>query len=565
MTILTLERICNQYAPLSEVRSISAKDQSLHDVDEQLFRCQRLKRLDLSNNHLTSTHNLTNIQNLEWLSIASNNSILSIKHIGTLQNLKTFNCSHNRIAHLESLTHCKSLVALIANNNQIEIIIKNKLPISLSTLILSHNLINELSGIIHLGNLTKLSLSHNKIQEIPPELFISCKNLSELRINHNQIKHIPIDIKNCARLKLLLISHNQIEDKLELNVLIDLPWLRNLSVNDNPLCRKYSYSNDQNINQNNENSSIRISEGNMSGKSSPEQASNSRRLFDYENEIIELLPLLNILNAVKVERTPEIQKKIKEQKRNKKEKQRYQEYQIDHKSPIADHDDERQSFSTSVERERRSRITNDNNMSNFNQSHLTQRISNGSNNQSTKSLNDKRSQPNANDSGRSKYRSGLVAVIDNKESKKGKKNDKKNKKKNMHVVPSSNIIPAAVSFSSMAISDSASPSLNELLQPQQNLILNKIGTRSQSAWDEDDDNLTLTQRASLLRANELNNQNSSNLQTVNSNNQTENSTNLPPNKNSQKSKLNKIKTKKKRKSNHTTDENTKTKTRKSQC
>jgi Leucine-rich repeat (LRR) protein len=74
-----------------------------------------LKKLDCSNNQLTSLEGIENLVNLNYLN-CSDNQLTSLEEIVNLVNLKYLNCSNNQ---LTSLGGIENFIKLIKNNKNI--------------------------------------------------------------------------------------------------------------------------------------------------------------------------------------------------------------------------------------------------------------------------------------------------------------------------------------------------------------------------------------------------------------------------------------------------------------
>ncbi|KAJ1488502.1 hypothetical protein T484DRAFT_1782915, partial [Baffinella frigidus] len=143
--------------------------------------CERLKRLDLSANKLSSA---------EGIGGARNVLVLSSYQLEKVAGLNSLIANNNLISSFEGITGLAML----------------------NSLVLSHNKITEIAGISSLRNLKKLSLAHNQITEIAGSA--SLRNLKKLSLAHNQIRILP-DLCAHPLLEELRLNDNRIMKKLE--------------------------------------------------------------------------------------------------------------------------------------------------------------------------------------------------------------------------------------------------------------------------------------------------------------------------------------------------------------
>jgi Leucine-rich repeat (LRR) protein len=168
--------------------------------------------LDLSSNSLTKFPDLSNYQNIIYLSVGKNN----IK--GKIENniLKEFSCEYNQITKINST----SITKLSASNNNIESI---NIP-NIEVLIISNN---KLSNLDNYNELNYLECINNNIASINNlnklrELYIGSNNLESIR-NMN-----TLSILNCAnnpinkipflkQVKMIVCSTPLISSKYKIN------------------------------------------------------------------------------------------------------------------------------------------------------------------------------------------------------------------------------------------------------------------------------------------------------------------------------------------------------------
>ncbi|KAG6965078.1 hypothetical protein JG687_00005622 [Phytophthora cactorum] len=160
-------------------------------------------KLDLSHNKLTKLSQLKTVPRVTMLKLTDNklngDGLAEIQH---LKKLVILNAAENQVTRIpfEVLRNVRTLKALVLNNNSISVLDwMPKLP-ELNSLILSE--------------------------------------ITELRLSHNRIKKVPAHLAQLKNLKVLELSHNQIDDWSGLEALSTLENLRQLNLIGNPICGK---------------------------------------------------------------------------------------------------------------------------------------------------------------------------------------------------------------------------------------------------------------------------------------------------------------------------------------
>jgi dynein assembly factor 1 len=140
-----------------------------------------------------------------------------------------------KIKNLDAYTGLK---ALWLNNNQISVIENLANLTSLTSLYLNNNFITEIAGLETLVNLECLCLSGNHITKVSG--LENLKRLTTLEIDHNSVKSGEAieGILNCPSIQILNITFNQIDDPNVIDVLEQMPDLRVLRMDSNPIVPK---------------------------------------------------------------------------------------------------------------------------------------------------------------------------------------------------------------------------------------------------------------------------------------------------------------------------------------
>jgi centriolin len=103
---------------------------------------------------------------------------------------------------------------------------------------LSYNLITKIEGLDRLIDLVELNLAENSISKIEGIDHLRC--LERLNLSGNQIKRIPENISNLANMVHLRIARNKLENLNDVRYLSKLTKLKNLRLDDNPICEQES-------------------------------------------------------------------------------------------------------------------------------------------------------------------------------------------------------------------------------------------------------------------------------------------------------------------------------------
>ncbi|KAG0480637.1 hypothetical protein HPP92_011495 [Vanilla planifolia] len=238
MTRLSLEQISleNQDGELDQVSSIHLSYRALSDVS-CLSKFQNLERLDLSYNCLTSLEDLSSCVSLKWLSVVEN-KLLTLKGVESLSKLMVLNVGKNKLQKMDEICALADLRALILNDNSISTICKLDQMKHLNTLVLSRNPIHDIGkSLMRITTIKKLSLSYCKLQTIGSAL-VSCVDLREARFAHNEITILPDELAKNSKLQTLDIGNNLLENVSDIEVLSQLPNLKNLNLLGNPIAEK---------------------------------------------------------------------------------------------------------------------------------------------------------------------------------------------------------------------------------------------------------------------------------------------------------------------------------------
>lgn len=238
LSIEKLSSLATEGAELKRITALPLPSRGIEKI-ENLETLSELRRLDLSSNQIKRLSGMQGLSKLSMLNLSDNqlDGDKSLEDLRYLHELRTLNIGENeKLRHINShiMKPLQKLQALIAHQCGFEKASFVRFLSQLNTLILSRNHLTKLHA-ESCVNLTKLSLGHNRFTEWPE--LSSCPNLQELRLNNNQLTTIPHSILHIRKLKIFDISHNNISEWDDIQMLSSLKSLTNLCVKGNSLPR----------------------------------------------------------------------------------------------------------------------------------------------------------------------------------------------------------------------------------------------------------------------------------------------------------------------------------------
>jgi dynein assembly factor 1 len=140
-----------------------------------------------------------------------------------------------RIKNLDEYTGLKGLWL---NNNQISMIENIAHLTQLTSLYLQNNFITDITGLDTLVNLEVLCLSCNYIGKVTG--LANLRHLTTFEIDHNSVKTAELleGILECSSIQILNLTFNQIDDIHVIDILEQMPDLRVLRIESNPIVPK---------------------------------------------------------------------------------------------------------------------------------------------------------------------------------------------------------------------------------------------------------------------------------------------------------------------------------------
>ncbi|XP_017886958.1 uncharacterized protein LOC108629085 [Ceratina calcarata] len=198
------------------------------EVDLSAEYLPQLESLDLSKNQITYL----------W-------GLHSFKHLRTL--CLSYNCLEIFSGDEYEKTKCiyPKLYTLFLDHNYIKSvtnITKQKLPV-IKHVFLNNNHLQNINEIIYCSTLESLILDYNEIEALNVEDFVENDNLKLLSLENNKIKSLEFT-KALKKLKKLYVAHNCVENEIEMQYLLLLKNLEEITFEGNPL---YNESNGNKI------------------------------------------------------------------------------------------------------------------------------------------------------------------------------------------------------------------------------------------------------------------------------------------------------------------------------
>jgi len=184
----------------------------------------------------------------------SHNMMSSLKGFGYLPNLKILRLKANKIETLfckpnpedknfrRGLFGMPGLELLDVSYNQIYYLhgLQYSPLKELKMLFASNNEIVKIEHLEKLRQLRELDLRKNKIRQIDNNSFPTHNNILCLRLDDNGLRSLA-NIEKLDKVQTLFFSGNRIQDIQEMERLVELPHLLELSIMSNPVARKPNY------------------------------------------------------------------------------------------------------------------------------------------------------------------------------------------------------------------------------------------------------------------------------------------------------------------------------------
>ena len=207
------------------------------------------ERLNLDRRGLTSCCILQSEEQLRLLNY-QHNSITRIQHLDNLQNLVFLDMYNNSLTEISGLEHVPNIRVLMLGRNNIRIVAGLESLRKLDVLDIHGNHISRIEGLAGLASLRILNLAGNLITSMEDLSMLG--NLLELNLRRNALDGFAVPAAADAaaadaadghrrknpfpgRLQRVFLSHNKLARADDLHFLSQLPMLRELALDGNPL------------------------------------------------------------------------------------------------------------------------------------------------------------------------------------------------------------------------------------------------------------------------------------------------------------------------------------------
>ncbi|KAL4701743.1 hypothetical protein H8959_015747, partial [Pygathrix nigripes] len=221
---------CGPWDTLQQVTTVTFQDLP-GCVLSTLVECTNLQFLSLQRCGLTSLHSLSNCKNLKYID-AQENRIEAID-CENLENLCVVLLNKNQLTSLHGLDGCTNIQCLELSHNKITRIGGLESLKNLQQLILDHNQLISTKGLCDTPTIVYLDCSHNHLTDV--EGIENCGLLQILKLQGNYLSELP-SLENLVLLRELHLDDNSIST-VEAFSSHWLPLLQNLTVSQNSLTK----------------------------------------------------------------------------------------------------------------------------------------------------------------------------------------------------------------------------------------------------------------------------------------------------------------------------------------
>ncbi|XP_070927448.1 leucine-rich repeat- and IQ domain-containing protein 1 isoform X1 [Macaca nemestrina] len=221
---------CGPWDTLQQVTTVTFQDLP-GCVLSTLAECTNLQFLSLQHCGLTSLHSLSNCKKLKYID-AQENRIEAID-CENLENLCVVLLNKNQLTSLHGLDGCTNIQCLELSHNKITRIGGLESLKNLQQLILDHNQLISTKGLCDTPTIVHLDCSHNHLTDV--EGIENCGLLQILKLQGNYLSELP-SLENLVLLRELHLDDNSIST-VEAFSSYWLPLLQNLTLSQNSLTK----------------------------------------------------------------------------------------------------------------------------------------------------------------------------------------------------------------------------------------------------------------------------------------------------------------------------------------
>ncbi|XP_058424690.1 leucine-rich repeat and IQ domain-containing protein 1 [Diceros bicornis minor] len=227
----TLEILrCGPWNTLQQVTTVTFQDLPGCSLST-LAECTNLQFLSLQRCGLTSLHSLSNCKKLKYID-AQENHIETI-NCENLENLCIVLLNKNQLTSFHGLDGCSNIQNLELSHNKITRIAGLESLKNLQQLIVDHNQLISTRGLCDTPTIIYLDCSHNHLTEV--EGIENCGLLQILKLQGNYLSELP-SLENHVLLRELHLDDNSIST-VEAFSSYWLPLLQNLTISQNSLTK----------------------------------------------------------------------------------------------------------------------------------------------------------------------------------------------------------------------------------------------------------------------------------------------------------------------------------------
>ncbi len=235
---LTCDFIAEKFfhSKFNEIKTMEFPQCGIRQVDfghsinvSNLDQFDNLRSLNLENNSLTSMSGIIYLKNLKILCLNNNKIECIFSKSKSQQN-------QNSLSSMEHILPCLEVLHLAYNGITDIVTLQIGRLTSLKALFLQGNEITKIEGLENLRELRELVLDKNKIKYIAENSFAGqSQRLFELHIEENRLRDLS-NLHILRGLHKLYAANNKISEFSEIDRLLELNHLLEISLINNPVC-----------------------------------------------------------------------------------------------------------------------------------------------------------------------------------------------------------------------------------------------------------------------------------------------------------------------------------------
>lgn len=157
----------SQIVTNSRLEQLSATNAQLTELPQDMSQMSALKKLDISQNSITSMSSLSSLTSLNELDI-SDNTTCNLDFLAGFNNLTKLSASSCQTAGISGVAHARQLEELEMENAGIESIVALAGLTHLQTIFLGNNQISDISALSQKPELKFLNIKNNNVEDLRP-------------------------------------------------------------------------------------------------------------------------------------------------------------------------------------------------------------------------------------------------------------------------------------------------------------------------------------------------------------------------------------------------------------